>query len=237
MMIDKAFILAAGFGTRMRPLTDTIPKPMVTIGGQSLIEHILDKLEAVGVRKVIVNTHYLPHIIEEHLKPRTHPKITVSYEEEILDTGGGIQNALALFDDKPFYVIAGDAFWMDTPQTQALALLAEQWDEEKMDILTLMHPLNAMHLTKGVGDYHLKPDGTVMRALERNGTHMWTNIRINHPRLFADAPDGAFSFLDLMDRAEKQGRFFALEYDGWHHISTPEDLEAVRKYYDEQNAA
>ena len=226
---QKAFILAAGFGTRMRPLTDHIPKPMVEIAGRSLIYRILDKLHKTGVREVVVNTHYHADVLRGHLEayPQQNLKIHVSHEPQILETGGGVVKALPFFGQEPFYVIAGDAFWTDG-NVPALLRLAQHWDDQKMDILTLMEPLSRMKLTAGVGDYDLLPDGHARRSKDKTGQMMWTNIRINHPRLYAGAPSGAFSFLPLMDEAERQGRFFALEHDGvWHHISTPADRDAV----------
>lgn len=226
---QKAFILAAGFGTRMRPLTDHIPKPMVEIAGRSLIYRILDKLTAAGVREVIVNTHYHADVLQRHLEvyPQQNFKIHISHEPQILETGGGVVKALPFFGQEPFYVIAGDAFWTDG-KVPALVRLAQHWDERRMDILTLMEPLSRMKLTQGVGDYDLLPDGHVRRSKDKTGQMMWTNIRINHPRLYTGAPSGAFSFLPLMDEAEQRGRFFALEHDGlWHHISTPADRDAV----------
>lgn len=230
---DHAFILAAGKGTRLRPYTDSCPKPLVKVDGRTLIDRTLDKLEEAGVTKVTVNLHYMAPLLETHLSQRRTPEITFSYEDTLLDTGGGVKNALHTLSDKPFYVIAGDALWTDGPSGNALLRLAEHWDDEKMDILTLMQPLATMSLTDGLGDYNLKKNGHVVRSPDKTGSHMWTNIRINHPRIFDNTPDGAFSFLDLMDRAEKQERFYALEHDGdWHHISTAADLERVNESFE-----
>lgn len=229
---DKAFILAAGMGTRMRPLTDHIPKPMVRINGRSLIYHALDKLAAAGVRDVMVNMHYKADVLARHLAeyPQQHLKIHTIYEEQILDTGGGVVNVLSFFEDRPFFVIAGDGFWEDASDTNVFDRLAQNWNDQTMDILTLMEPLDRMILTQGTGDYDLLHDGRVRRAKDKNGAYMWTNIRLNHPRLYKSAPDGAFSFLSLMDACEEAGRYFAFVHDGaWHHISTPADLEAVDK--------
>ncbi len=225
---EQAFILAAGRGTRLRPYTDNVPKPMVEVGGQTLIDRTLDKLVEVGVTHVTVNLHHKGEILQRHLARRSAPYISFSFEDELLDTGGGVKKTVRMFGGKPFYVIAGDALWTDGPSGNALEHLAARWDDQTMDICTLMQPLSAMHLTAGRGDYQLLPDGRVKRMADKSGTHMWTNIRINHPRLFDDTPAGPFSFLTLMDRAEAAGRLYALEHDGeWHHISTPDDLERV----------
>ncbi|MBI1259482.1 MAG: NTP transferase domain-containing protein [Chloroflexi bacterium] len=233
---DHAFILAAGKGTRLRPYTDSCPKPLVEVDGRTLIDRTLDKLEEAGVTKVTVNLHYMANLLEKHLSKRRTPTITFSHEDTLLDTGGGVKKALSALGDKPFYVIAGDALWSDGPSGNALLRLADHWDDEKMDILTLMQPLSKMTLTGGLGDYSLQPAPEdlhrVLRSPDKTGTHMWTNIRINHPRLFENTPDGAFSFLELMDRAQGRERFYALEHDGeWHHISTAADLERVNEAF------
>lgn len=228
---QRAFILAAGMGSRLRPYTDNVPKPMVEVGGRPIIDRTLDRLAAAGVDTVVVNLHYMADVLRAHLEKRTFPLIEFSFEDTLLETGGGIKNALHLLGDEPFYVIAGDAVWTDGPSGDSLLRLADAWDSRTMDIVTLMQPLSSMILTNGKGDFDLLADGRVKRSLNKTGTHMWTNIRINTPAIFADAPDGPFSFLELMDGAEARGRFFALEHDGeWHHISTPQELERVNRH-------
>ena len=231
---NKAFILAAGFGTRLRPYTDHCPKPMVEVAGRSLIWRTLDRLHDAGVEEVVVNTHYMADLLAQHMDDymRDHQgmRVHVSYEEDILDTGGGINNALQYFDDGlPFYVIAGDALWEDGALS-ALDVLAQRWDGEKMDILTLMQPLSRM--TGGVGDFDLLEDGRVRRSKGKSGAYMWTNIRLNTPEIYREAADTAFSVLPIMDACEESGRFYALEHVGdWHHISTPKDLERVDEHF------
>jgi len=235
---DHAFILAAGKGTRLRPYTDSVPKPMVMVGGRTLIDHTLDKLEEAGVTHVTVNLHYMAPILEAHLMRRASPKITFSYEPVLLDTGGGVKNALPALGDKPFYVIAGDNLWTDGPSGNALLRLADAWDDKTMDIITLMQPLSGMTLTQGLGDYSMEAEGRVVRSPDKKGAYMWTNIRINHPRLYENTPNGAFSFLTLMDKAEREDRFRALVHDGdWHHISTPADLERVNEHFKTRKSA
>lgn len=226
---DHAFILAAGKGTRLRPYTDSVPKPLVPVAGRPIIDHALDKLAATGVSQVTVNTHYLAPLLRAHLERRTtDPTITLSQEDELLDTGGAIKKVLSTMGDKPFYVIAGDALWTDGPSQPALERLAQSWDPDKMDILLLLQPLKNMTLTQGVGDYDIDENGRAVRRKDKSGTYMWTNLRINKPEIFHDAPAGSFSFLELLDKAEEAGRLYALIHDGvWHHISTPADLERV----------
>lgn len=223
---EKAFILAAGLGTRMRPLTDTTPKPLAVVGGQTLLERTLEQLEGVGVSEVVINTHHLPHKITETLKNRKTPKLHFSQEDVLLDTGGGIKNTLQHFGDNPFYVLSGDGLFTGN----ALQNLATAWDPDKMDILILLQPLSSFQLTKGAGDYDLLPDGRIKRSLDKTGQYMFTSIRINHPRIFDGTSDAAFSYLTLMDKAEKEGRLYGLVHDAeWHHLSTMQDLDAVNK--------
>ncbi len=234
----RAFILAAGFGTRLRPYTDHCPKPMVKVAGRSLIWRSLDKLRASGIYEVVVNLHYMADILADHLREymKTYPDMNIhlSYEDNILDTGGGIKNALHYFKGEPFYVIAGDALWEDG-DIPALELLAKHWYTKKMDIITLLQPVNKMKLTKGIGDYDLLSDGMPRRSLDKTGAYMWSNIRINSPYIYDSMDSDAFSFLPIMDLCEKNNRLYALEHTGaWHHISTPEDLENVDKYFCEQ---
>ncbi|MCB1681836.1 MAG: nucleotidyltransferase family protein [Rhodospirillales bacterium] len=241
---SRAFILAAGHGKRLRPYTEQCAKPMVEIAGRSLIWRILDKLVADYVNEVVVNLHYKADLLREHLEDYCLNQpggqslhMHFSHEETLLDTGGGVRKMLPVFGEEPFYVIAGDAFWTDPAEETALARLARLWDPERMDILTLLQPLSRMVLTQGAGDYDLLPDGRVRRSREKSGAYMWTNIRINTPEIYGGSPEGAFSFLELMDRAEAQGRFYAIEHEGdWHHISRPEDLENVRREFETPTA-
>ena len=228
----RAFILAAGLGTRLRPYTDHCPKPMVQVAGQSLISRTLDKLQDAGISEVVVNLHYMADILQAHLEGYAHKnsdmQIHFSLEKDILGTGGGIKNALHYFKDEPFYVIAGDSLWIDNIELSALEHLAQHWDPKKMDILTLVQPLNHMHLTKGVGDYDLDENGLMKRSHKQEGQYMWTNIRLNAPHIYNDIKEKKFSFLDIMDACEEKKRFYGLIHNGdWHHISTPKDLETV----------
>jgi MurNAc alpha-1-phosphate uridylyltransferase len=232
---DRAFILAAGMGKRLRPYTDTVPKPMVEVGGRPIIDRTIDRLADAGVQYITVNTHYMADMIENHLRKRTDVEIVFSREETLLDTGGGVKKALPSMGGEPFYVIAGDAVWTDGPSGNALVRLADAWNPAAMDIITLMQPLSGMILTDGVGDFDLAPDGRTLRRPDKSGAYMWTNIRINSPAVFDNTPDGAFSFLQLMDRTEAAGRFYALSHDGqWHHISTAVELDRVNAHLDEQ---
>ncbi|MCC6597899.1 MAG: nucleotidyltransferase family protein [Alphaproteobacteria bacterium] len=238
----RGFILAAGLGTRLRPLTDERPKPMVEIGGRPMIDYALAALADAGVQHCVVNTHYKAEVLEAHLAGWKNPVVTISHEETLLDTGGGIKNALAHFD-APFFVLSGDSVWQEAvekdggAQPGTLGQLAAAWDPEKMDILMVLQPVATMKLTKGVGDYDLGPDGRAVRSLLRQGEFMFTSIRINRREIFENAPEGAFSYLTLLDAAQARGRLYGLVNRGaWHHISTPEDVRVVNAAWESGEA-
>jgi N-acetyl-alpha-D-muramate 1-phosphate uridylyltransferase len=226
-MIDTAMVLAAGFGKRMRPLTDTIPKPLVKVGGKPLIQYAFDRLREARVSRAVVNGHYLADQIEHWAKTQTAPAAVFSDErDEILETGGGIVRALPLLGDKPFYVMNADCFWIDGA-VPALKKLAERWDDSKMDCLLLLcHPTRTTGYD-GNGDFAFADDGRLTRAK----SHAYIGGYIVHPRFFADAPKGAFSTNVLWDRAIAKGRLFGIPHDGWWlHVGTvPAIAEAEAK--------
>jgi MurNAc alpha-1-phosphate uridylyltransferase len=229
---DKAFILAAGKGTRLRPYTNDVPKPLVEVGGKTIIEHALKKLEVAGVNNVTINLHHLGHVIEHALKDIHEPNIHFSKEEKLLDTGGGIKKTLDLFGQDPFYIINGDALWLDGP-LPALERLAKYWNPDKMDLLVLLQPLSQMTLTEGIGDYDLDHNGKATRSKDKTGAYMFTSIRICKPSLFENIDEESFSFLDILDKAETSGRLYGLVHDSeWHHISTGKDLERVNESFE-----
>lgn len=232
-IIDKAFILAAGLGKRLRPYTQHTPKPLVEVAGRSLLERTLDHLQESGIKEATINLHYLGDQIENRLKNRPSPRLSFSHESELLDTGGGIKRAIGNFNGEDFFVLPGDGLWENGPSGDALERMRKFWDPAKMDILILLQPLNTMILTHGVGDYDLDPKtGLACRSRDQKGAYMWTSIRINRSAIFEGTPDTPFSYLTLLDKAEEAGRLYGLVHDGdWHHISTPEDLESVDKAY------
>jgi len=229
---DHAFILAAGIGARLKPYTDLLPKPLVEVDGTPLIKHALNHLDKAGVKNVTVNLHYLADLLEMRLSQYDGPSITISKETKLLDTGGGIKNALNTMGEAPFYIISGDSLWTNGPDKPALERMADTWDPDKMDLLLLLQPVSRMVLTQGIGDYDIGPDGKAIRSPDKKGAHMWTSIRICKPELFKNTPDTPFSFLEIMDKAEKNGRLYGLIHDAdWHHISTATDLDRVNETF------
>ena len=236
---DNAFILAAGKGTRLRPITNTIPKPLVPVNGRAILDQTIEKLIKEGIKKVTINHNYLGDRIIEHFKEHHNIQVTLSEENEHLETGGGVKKALSTMNNKPFFLINGDALWENKDdKVTTLSQLSKMWDSNTMDVLLLLQPVSDMTLTQAVGDYDVLPNGHAIRNKDKTGQYMFTGVRITHPLLFQGSPDGSFSFLDLMDKAEENKRLYALIHDGiWHHISTPEDLERVNKAYRETQTA
>lgn len=225
--IRTAMLLAAGFGKRMRHLTADRPKPMVELAGKPLIGWAMDRLEAAGVERFVVNTHYLGDRIEAHFAAHFagDPRITLIHEPDILETGGGVKNALPLLGDAPFFVVNSDAVWLDGAYP-ALKRLNEAWDPERMDILLLMMPSVGILDYAGPGDYHLEQDGLARRRKEGEvSPYVFAGVQIISPRAMKDTPEGAFSLNIVYDRAEQEGRLFGIVHDGeWYHVGTPEAL-------------
>jgi MurNAc alpha-1-phosphate uridylyltransferase len=222
-------VLAAGLGTRLRPVTSTIPKPLVEINGRPLIDHALDRLVAVGVEHVVVNIHYKAAMIAEHLAHRDHPRIELSEEAELLDTGGGVARALPLLDEA-FFVVNSDVFWRDGG-SPALLRLAAAFDPAAMDAVLLLQPMATAVGYDGSGDYLLDDKGNPRRRGEGElAPYLFAGIQLLHRRLFDEVPGRVFSLVRLFDRAERAGRLAAIVHDGeWYHVGTPEGLALTRE--------
>ncbi|MEL0106752.1 MAG: nucleotidyltransferase family protein [Rhodospirillaceae bacterium] len=226
-----AMVLAAGYGTRMRPLTDTLPKPLVRVLDRALIDRVLDRLEDAMVEKAVVNVHYLGEQIEKHLKSRTSPKIDISREEELLDTGGGIIHALSKLGKNPFYAVNSDALWLNGYK-DALLRLAQHWDDTQMDGLLLLHSTVEAYGYDGMGDFVIDPLGGLQRRPEGEvSPYLFTGVQMLHPRLFKNAPSGPFSMNRLYDEAIEVGRLYGVIHDGeWFHVGTVESLKEAEDY-------
>jgi MurNAc alpha-1-phosphate uridylyltransferase len=232
MIPYKAMVLAAGLGTRLKPVTNTLPKALVQVDNRALIDHALDRLEAVGVGEVVVNTHYLAEQLQAHLSGRKSPVLQISHEDDLLDTGGGIAKALPLLGDDPFLAVNADAFWLNGPY-DALQRMAHTWDDDTMDGLLLLHSTVEAYGYTGLGDFCAPlGDGVLTRRLEGEvSPWLFTGIQMLHPRLFKTAPDGAFSLNLLYDRAIESGRLLGVVHDGeWFHVGTPQGLEEAETY-------
>lgn len=222
--IREAMVLAAGKGTRMAPLTDTRPKPMVEVAGKALIDHMLDLLKGAGVTRAVVNVHHLAPLLIAHLAGRADLEIVTSDETaELLETGGGTAKALPLFRDEVFFYVNTDALLID-PKGDALARLMAAFDPARMDALMLLADVTRAPGYAGTGDFHLNADGRLARK-EKGGTapFVWTTIQIVSRALFEDAPQGKFSTNLLWDRAIAKGRLYGQVFDGeWLEVNDPQ---------------
>jgi len=229
---DTAMVMAAGLGKRMRPLTATRPKPLVEVAGKPLIDHVLDRLRAAGVAKVVVNVHYLPDALEAHLKARaTDFDVKISDERKLLlETGGGMIRAEPMIDADPFLVINSDNYWIDGP-TDTLHLLASLWRDADMDALLLLVPQARAGNHTGQGDFHMSADGRLSRrGKSKVAPFVFTGIQMVSKRLLRDAPDGPFSTNILWDRAIEAGRCFGAVHQGlWFDVGNPASIKATER--------
>lgn len=235
---QKAMVLAAGKGERMRPLTATMPKPMVKVAGRPLLDHVLDKIAQAGVQTAVVNVHYLADQIEHHLADRTSPRIVISDErEQLLETGGGVVKALPLLGDEPFVLVNSDSIWLDGTQSN-LKRLIETFDPERMDALLLLAAATTSIGYAGRGDFTMAPDGRLQPRAERQvAPFVYAGAAVFSPRLFEGAPQGAFSLNRLFVKASEADRLFGLRLDGlWMHVGTP-DAIALAEHAILQSAA
>lgn len=219
-----AMVLAAGNGRRMRPLTDTMPKPLVRVAGKPLLDYVLDRLAAAGVQEAVVNVHHFADQIERHLAGRNKPRVVFSDERAaLLDTGGGVVRALPKLGPDPFFHLNADTIWIEGVHPN-LQRLADRFDARTMDALLLLAATATSIGYDGIGDYMLEPDGRLRRRTENEVVpFVYAGVAILSPAIFADAPAGAFSLVRLFDRVEESGRLYGLRLEGtWMHVGTPE---------------
>lgn len=227
-----AMVLAAGLGTRLRPITDHTPKPLIRVAGRSLLDRCLDRLVEAGVRKAVVNIHWLGGKIRDHLKARHDLEIVISDESDLLlETGGGIARALPLLGDAPFVSVNADLVWRDEGGETALQRLAAVFDPAIMDGVLLLQPREQAYGHGGPGDFFLGEDA---RLIRRGGhaaaPYVYTGVQILQPQMFAAAPAGAFSLNILYDRAIAAGRLYGLSHRGsWMDVGTHDGLSHAEK--------
>ena len=227
----KAMVLAAGLGTRMRPITDKIPKPLVEVYGKTLLDHGLDALVRSGVEEAVINVHYHAEQIEEHVAKRKDIKITISDErKKLLDSGGGIANALPLLGSEPFYLINADSFWIEGYEPN-LIRMAEEWQQKDMDILLLLACMTNAVGFGSKGDFSMDADGRLERRGEKKiAPFAYAGAAILNPSIFNNAPNSAFSLNKQFDAALEQERLFGVRLEGlWLHVGTP---DAIREAED-----
>lgn len=222
----NAMLLAAGFGTRMRPLTDRMPKPLVRVAGKTLLDHVLDRLVEAGVERAVVNVYHFAEQIIDHLERRTRPRIVISDERgALLDTGGGVVKALPELGGAPFFHLNADTIWIDGVKPN-LARLAEAFDAASMDALLLLAPTAGSVGYAGRGDFAFAADGRLRKRAEREvAPFVYAGAAILTPALFAGSPAGAFSLTKLFERAADAGRLHGLRLEGlWMHVGTPDAI-------------
>ena len=227
-IVDTAMIMAAGLGTRMRPLTENKPKPLVQVAGKTLLDHVLDKVRQADVSSVVVNVHYLPHQIEEHLLRNAQDlQVAISDERELLmETGGGLVKAKHLIDADPFFCLNSDAIWTEGASADALTRLADAWDGERMDGLLLIVPRERAYQHSGKGDFFLDEEGRLIRrGYHDSAPWVYTGNQLISHRLLRDAPEGPFSTNLFWDRAIQEGRLYGLVHHGdWYDIGSPQAI-------------
>ncbi len=219
-----AMVLAAGLGTRMRPLTDDRPKALVEVGGRALIDHVLDRLSEAGVQRAVVNVHWFADRLQAHLAARSGgPDIVISDERaELLETGGGLKKARALLGDEPVFVANIDSVWLD--RGDALGDLVRLWDPDRMDVALLLARREGAIGFEGDGDFFIADDGRLtFRGQAPSAPVAYMGVHICRPGYVADGPDGAFSLADLWRRSAAAGRLYGCILDGdWMHVGDPQ---------------
>ena len=227
--LKSAMVLAAGYGTRLKPLTDRMPKPLVPVAGKPMIEYALDHLRAYGIAEVIINVSHLKEQLTAYLAQARGLTIKISEETEPLETGGGLKHALPLLGDAPIFTINSDIIWRDENES-ALDRLTRHWDDTKMDVLLLVQSrAKAIGYEQGEDHLFITPGNTIGWNTQE-APYIIAGIGILHPRILADAPDGKFSVKILWHRALAQNRLFCLPHQGqWFQTGTPADIRQVEK--------
>ncbi|WP_249171942.1 nucleotidyltransferase family protein [Erythrobacter sp. JK5] len=223
---DTAMVMAAGLGKRMRPLTATMPKPLVRVSGKPLIDHALDRLAEAGVARAVVNVHYLADALEAHVLERAHPQVLISDERaELLETGGGLIKARDHLPD-PFFCLNADNIWLEGPR-DAFADLSARWNPKEMDALLLVVSHARASNFNGPGDFHMDPRGRLSRRSSgRIAPFIYTGIQLISHRLLRNAPEGKFSTNILWNRAIEEDRLFGLSFTGrWFEVGTPDAIK------------
>ncbi|NHK28280.1 nucleotidyltransferase family protein [Parvularcula flava] len=231
--IHTAMVLAAGLGTRMRPLTDNCPKPLIPVAGKPLIDYVLDRFFAAGVEKAVVNVHYLAEQLEDHLDKRTVPRTIISDERAApMETGGALIQAAPVLGTDPIYCTNTDAILLDSGEEEACSRLANGWRDDEMDVMLLLCPVEQASGYDGDGDFILDEEGRVHWPSHDPSAvkYVFTGLQVIHPRLFAEEALRKVSTRAFWDKAMAEGRMFGLIHDGpWMHVGDPEGLKQAEK--------
>lgn len=237
-MPKTAMVLAAGLGTRMRPLTDDKPKPLINVARKPLIDYALDRFADADVERAIVNVHYLADMMEAHVIKRNRPEIIISDERELLlETGGGLKRAREHFVGEEIFCTNTDAILIDGEGREPCQLLSDIWDTERMDALLLLAPIKDTSGYDGAGDFDLAPDGRIEFRSRDTAPYVFTGLQILKTSLLDGAPDGPFSMKRLWDKAMDQGSIYGAIHEGfWMHVGDSAGLEAAEARLSENTA-
>jgi MurNAc alpha-1-phosphate uridylyltransferase len=227
--LTKAMVFAAGYGTRLKPLTDRMPKSLIPVAGKPMIEYALDKLKAYGIEEVVINVSHLRDQLIAYVSRFRGLTIKVSEEAEPLETGGGLKKALPLLGSGPFFVINSDIVWTDTQDT-ALERLTRHWDDTRMDLLLLVQS-KAEAVGYDTGEDHLFiTPGNTKDWDERAAPYIIAGIGVMHPRILLEAPEGKFGVKILWRQAFSQNRLVCLPHRGrWFQTGTVADIEKAER--------
>jgi MurNAc alpha-1-phosphate uridylyltransferase len=228
---ETAMVFAAGLGTRMRPLTNAIPKPLVSVAGRTLLDRNLDALAEAGVKTAIVNVHHLADQIEAHVLRRRRPRIVISDERErLLDQGGGIKKVLSMFGGNPFFICNTDAFWVGAGGSN-LEILARIWNDDAMDAALLLAPTEGSVGVDWNGDFDLDSEGRIVKHIgEDKAPYVYAGVGIIKPQLFEHIQEEAFRLAPFFFDAAKQGRLFGARSDSlWCHVGSIAAVKAAER--------
>ena len=229
--IKKAMVLAAGYGTRLKPLTERMPKPLVPVAGRPMIEYALDRLLAYGIEEVVVNVSHHKEQLLDYLSAFKGLSFKISEEAEPLETGGGLKKALPLLGNEPVFTINSDIIWFDENET-ALERLARNWDGKKMDFLLLAQSkVKAVGHDKGEDHLFIKRENTIGWN-EADAPYIIAGIGILHPRVLQNAPGGKFSVKILWHEAMGKNRLYCLPHLGqWFQTGTIADIKKAEELF------
>ena len=230
--IDTAMVMAAGHGTRMRHLTKDTPKALIEVAGKPMVDHAIDRLQAAGIKRIIVNIHAFADQLRAHLEARNDDSIIISDETgELLETGGGIKKALPLLGDKPIITHNCDSIWVEG-MGKTLPRLLEAYDAEKMDALLVLAVTANIVGDVARGDFTMDAEGRIeWREVNSVAPFMYTGVQIIKPELYAPVTDTAFSTTKVWRGLIENQRAYGLRHDGvWMHVGTPEALEDAEAF-------
>lgn len=225
-----AMVMAAGLGTRMRPITDIMPKPLVKVAGKTLLDWGLDALAEAGVETAIVNVHYLPQQIIDHVRSRRAPHVIISDEtDQLLDSGGAVVKARELLGDEPFFTLNADTFWMEEPDVAAadhnLRRLARAWNGDKMDILLMVADMKETTGHVGGADFSIAADGHLKRTRGAPEGVIYAGASVTQIKMFANPPEGPHSLNHYFFAGIETGRTYGMVMDGhWITVGTPDAI-------------